>query len=198
MQEKIMLYGVFLLGGFVTITSILRVTVVANSVRNQKDQIWNFIQRGIWNLVEANLGIICACLPMLKQLAKLLFLSMSSASKASRSTGHTNGSTKRDLPIIRNRQKFDLDDTINDRDIRTDVYMHRCKTDSDDAWACGKLYQMNSLPYKGASHDGRKSDETHIMSAKGMESGHSQGSVVSVDIFMAGPLDRDLGITKKL
>ncbi|KAF2032735.1 hypothetical protein EK21DRAFT_109799 [Setomelanomma holmii] len=46
LQEKIMLHAVFLLGGFVTITSILRVTVVANSVRNQQDQTWNFIARG--------------------------------------------------------------------------------------------------------------------------------------------------------
>lgn len=50
-----------------TITSILRTTAVQNSLANQQDITYNFITRGIWTLVEANLGIICACLPVLKQ-----------------------------------------------------------------------------------------------------------------------------------
>jgi hypothetical protein len=40
------------------ITSILRVTAVANSARNQQDQTWNLTQRLIWTLIEANLGSI--------------------------------------------------------------------------------------------------------------------------------------------
>ncbi|KAM0326959.1 hypothetical protein ACHAQA_006080 [Verticillium albo-atrum] len=71
-RDKILLCGIFLLGGFVTITSILRTTSVQNSLKNRADITWNFIERGMWTLVEANLGIISACLPVLKQpLAKL-------------------------------------------------------------------------------------------------------------------------------
>ncbi|KAJ4302366.1 hypothetical protein N0V88_002510 [Collariella sp. IMI 366227] len=65
-RERFMLCGVFLMGIFVTITSILRITSVQNSLHNRQDQTWNFIERGIWTLVEANLGIISACLPVLK------------------------------------------------------------------------------------------------------------------------------------
>ncbi len=35
--------------------------------------IGHFIPRGVWTLIEANTGIICACLPMLKQPLMILF-----------------------------------------------------------------------------------------------------------------------------
>ncbi|KAH7068960.1 hypothetical protein BKA63DRAFT_397026, partial [Paraphoma chrysanthemicola] len=91
LQEKIMLYAVFLLGGFVTITSILRVTAVANSVRNQQDQTWNFITRGVWTLIEANLGIICACLIVLKQAVKRCFSFVFSTTNATKPYGPRSG-----------------------------------------------------------------------------------------------------------
>ncbi|KAF5574009.1 integral membrane protein [Fusarium pseudoanthophilum] len=72
-REKLLLCCIFLLGGFVTITSILRVTSVSNSLRNKKDMTWNFIDRGVWTLIEANLGIIAACLPVLRQPLGKLF-----------------------------------------------------------------------------------------------------------------------------
>lgn len=34
---------------------------------------WNFIDRGVWTLIEANLGIIAACLPVLRQPMGKLF-----------------------------------------------------------------------------------------------------------------------------
>ena len=37
------------------------------SFENKGDITYNFIQRGIWTIIEANLGIISACLPILKQ-----------------------------------------------------------------------------------------------------------------------------------
>lgn len=51
----------------VTITSILRAVSVQNSLANKSDTTWNFIDRGIWTLIEANSGIIGACLPALRQ-----------------------------------------------------------------------------------------------------------------------------------
>lgn len=38
-----------------------------NSLANKSDTTWNFIDRGIWTLIEANSGIIGACLPALRQ-----------------------------------------------------------------------------------------------------------------------------------
>jgi hypothetical protein len=66
LREKIMLFGVFLIGGFVVFAGIMRTTAVSNSFANKSDITWDFIPRGIWTLIEANLGIICACLPILK------------------------------------------------------------------------------------------------------------------------------------
>ncbi len=57
----------------ITICSILRTTSVQNSLKNRQDQTYNFIERGIWTLLEANLGIINACLPILKQALGHLF-----------------------------------------------------------------------------------------------------------------------------
>ncbi|UNI19403.1 hypothetical protein JDV02_005587 [Purpureocillium takamizusanense] len=72
-KSKVMLCCMFLLGGFVTVTSILRTTSVQNSIKNQQDLTYNFIDRGIWTLTEANLGIVTACLLVLKQpLTRLL------------------------------------------------------------------------------------------------------------------------------
>lgn len=51
----------------VTVTSIIRVTSVSNSLKNVSDEIFNFVSRGIWTTVEANLGIVSTCLPILKK-----------------------------------------------------------------------------------------------------------------------------------
>lgn len=51
----------------VTVTSIFRVTSVQNSLKNKGDLTYNFVQRGTWSLLEANLGTISSCLPVLKQ-----------------------------------------------------------------------------------------------------------------------------------
>ncbi|OAA58118.1 integral membrane protein [Niveomyces insectorum RCEF 264] len=84
-RSKVMLCGIFLLGGFVTVTSIIRVTSVQNSLKNLSDQTYNFIQRGIWTLIEANLGTISTCLPVLKQPLGRIFPRMFGSTKKSAS-----------------------------------------------------------------------------------------------------------------
>ncbi|KAM0738705.1 hypothetical protein ACQRIT_006442 [Beauveria bassiana] len=61
-HDKAMLFGLFLLGGFVTVTSILRTTSVQHPLKNRMDITFDFITRGIWTLIEANLGTIIPCL----------------------------------------------------------------------------------------------------------------------------------------
>jgi hypothetical protein len=191
------------------LTSILRVTAVANSVRNQQDQTWNFIQRGIWTLVEANLGIICACLVVLKQLVKRLFSTMFSTSKTgpaasggygrggSGVAGYGNGSTKRNPSSFRNRDHFALDDTI-DEDTRAHFYANTHNNNSEDPWTNRKSYKMASLAQQSTADESRKSDEKHIVSAVGIERDYSQVSVESVYVGTNKPLGLGLGITKKV
>ncbi|PMB69525.1 hypothetical protein BM221_004169 [Beauveria bassiana] len=66
-HDKAMLFGLFLLGGFVTVTSILRTTSVQHPLKNRMDITFDFITRGIWTLIEANLGTIIPCLVVLRQ-----------------------------------------------------------------------------------------------------------------------------------
>ncbi|RYN20768.1 hypothetical protein AA0119_g1565 [Alternaria tenuissima] len=194
LQEKIMLHSVFLLGSFVTITSILRVTAVANSVRNQQDLTWNFIERGIWTMIEANLGIICACLLVLKQVVKRCFLSVLGTipkvkygygSGTSGTVGPATRMSKRET-----QKHFRLDDAVDDE--------HTCGREMNDiyTWPDIKSYKMTSLAYRSASEDGRKSDEKHIVSTKGVERGPSQSSAASADRPANWPLHQ--GITKKM
>lgn len=44
-----------------------------NSLKNKADSTYNFIERGMWTLIEANLGIISACLPVLKRPMSKIF-----------------------------------------------------------------------------------------------------------------------------
>jgi hypothetical protein len=49
----------------VTFASIYRATTIARSASNP-DPTWGPIPATIWSVIEANAGIICACLPMLR------------------------------------------------------------------------------------------------------------------------------------
>ncbi|CAA9964650.1 hypothetical protein P3342_010723 [Pyrenophora teres f. teres] len=56
---------VFGTGGFVTFASIYRATTIARSANNP-DPTLGPVPATIWSVIEANAGIICACLPMLR------------------------------------------------------------------------------------------------------------------------------------
>jgi hypothetical protein len=166
----------------VTITSILRVTAVANSVRNQQDQTWNFIQRGIWTLIEANLGIICACLIVLNQAVRRFFSMLfngfrtgtGSGPRNGPGSGGTAGSAGRDGSTLRSRLHQRFDDTVDDEYTPPEV---RTK------WRKGRSEQMHmtSLAYRDNSNDRHKSDEALMFSSTHTRTAHCHGSVASVD-----------------
>lgn len=78
----------------VCIVSIARVVAVANSAELKKDVTGNFIPRSTLTMVEANVGIICACLPMMQQPLSMffprLFRASSSGATKSASTGRSH------------------------------------------------------------------------------------------------------------
>ncbi|GKZ63770.1 hypothetical protein AnigIFM50267_000053 [Aspergillus niger] len=65
---RIMLSLVFSLGGFVCVTSIVRLVYMATI--DVTDLTYTFTVPGIWTTVETNMSIICACLPMIPSLFK--------------------------------------------------------------------------------------------------------------------------------
>nr|OQO23448.1 hypothetical protein B0A51_07753 [Rachicladosporium sp. CCFEE 5018] len=74
-KQKICLVAVFLLGFFVCLVSVVRLATVWTEVERG-----NFVESGvqaiIWSIVEANVGIICACLVAYKPLLVKYFPSM--------------------------------------------------------------------------------------------------------------------------
>lgn len=127
-----------------TIASIIRVTSVQNSLKNKDDLTFNFIPRGIWTLVEANLGIICSCLPVLKKPLGRMFPRLF-------------GSTK-------NSSAYYLD---NPRQGRGYNLSHLSNPDSTpEMWrGQGKSRQTTSVSGPAKPDPGRKSDEQYIFTA---------------------------------
>ncbi|EER28470.1 hypothetical protein CPC735_063430 [Coccidioides posadasii C735 delta SOWgp] len=83
-RDKIALIFIFSLGAFVCIISVIRVTTIRR-VGKRKDPLWNTFPLGLWSVVEVNTGIVCACMPMIRQSLSVL------KSASHRSYGLTNG-----------------------------------------------------------------------------------------------------------
>ncbi|OAX84593.1 hypothetical protein ACJ72_01047 [Emergomyces africanus] len=81
-NDKIAIIFVFALGGFVCITSIIRTTVIAGGSK-VKDVTWSPLPVAIWSTIEINTGIICSCLPMIRQPLSILFPNLFSNSERS-------------------------------------------------------------------------------------------------------------------
>ncbi|GAB7355535.1 hypothetical protein MBLNU459_g6017t2 [Dothideomycetes sp. NU459] len=65
--HKLALMGVFSLGLFCCLASALRMHALVQSTTNS-DTTWDAAPAFIWSAVEANVGLICACLPAFKHL----------------------------------------------------------------------------------------------------------------------------------
>ncbi|WEW58663.1 hypothetical protein PRK78_004131 [Emydomyces testavorans] len=63
-KTKIAVSSVFAVGIFVCVTSVLRFTTL-NLATSHLDTPWTNIGSSMWTVIEANLGIICACMPAL-------------------------------------------------------------------------------------------------------------------------------------
>ncbi|KAF4551619.1 Hypothetical protein D9617_13g101210 [Elsinoe fawcettii] len=79
-KQKIGLMFVFALGGFVCLTSILRLRSLYD-VTKSTDLTWENGPIAYWSSVEVNVGIICACLPTLKAFAMKYFPNLINSSK---------------------------------------------------------------------------------------------------------------------
>ncbi|PNP52283.1 hypothetical protein FNYG_15856 [Fusarium nygamai] len=66
--QKVAVVFIFTLGVFVTIISIIRLFFILNLDLKSPDVTWNISNSLIWSNVEANIAIVCCCLPSLKPL----------------------------------------------------------------------------------------------------------------------------------
>lgn len=70
--QKIALAGIFLLGGFIIIISIVRLVAVVQVDLTSPDLNWNFVFVAIWTAIEFDMAIVCACLPSLRPILSLV------------------------------------------------------------------------------------------------------------------------------
>lgn len=94
--QRLVLVGIFLLGIFVSIVSIIRLSILMHLDLASPDITYNMSQVFIWSLVETNVGLICACLPSLRPAVKILGLSRLFPSSA---TMARNAYIQQDTPI---------------------------------------------------------------------------------------------------
>ncbi|KAJ9315305.1 hypothetical protein DTO271D3_4472 [Paecilomyces variotii] len=70
-RQKFVISGIFLLGGFVCVVSILR--IIAFNKSNPKDPTYTTINTAMWSSIEQSVGIVCACLPTLRPLVRRIY-----------------------------------------------------------------------------------------------------------------------------
>ncbi|ERF70232.1 hypothetical protein EPUS_00420 [Endocarpon pusillum Z07020] len=90
-RKKRALSGVFLLGGFVCISSLLRIVSLRDIDNN--DITYTLVTTGVWTSTETPLAIVCACLPTLPAYFKSWHQKMS----LNRSKGTEDASSRRSL-----------------------------------------------------------------------------------------------------
>ncbi|KAJ5588538.1 hypothetical protein N7537_011216 [Penicillium hordei] len=75
LSQKLSILGIFLLGGFVCVASIMR--VVTLNIFENDDISYSIMEAATWTFVEPCVGIICACLPTMRPLLRALCCSFS-------------------------------------------------------------------------------------------------------------------------
>ena len=92
LAHRMILIGIFLLGTFVGVVSVVRLIIFIGLDLTSPDVTYNLSEVAIWSGVEINVSLICACLPSLRPAVQWLGLSklfMSTRiSHPSRPSGH--------------------------------------------------------------------------------------------------------------
>ncbi|KAK3678991.1 hypothetical protein LTR78_001444 [Recurvomyces mirabilis] len=72
--QRLAVDGMFLLGCFVSVVSLVRLSVFMGLDLTSPNVTYNLNDVFIWSLVEVNVGIICACIPGLRPAVRVLGL----------------------------------------------------------------------------------------------------------------------------
>ena len=71
LTQRLAIIGLFSVGLFVVVAAGIRIYYLDIVLRETYDVTWEGSHLWLWAAVEANLGIICGCMPWLKSLVKL-------------------------------------------------------------------------------------------------------------------------------
>jgi hypothetical protein len=72
--QRVVLGGIFALGAFVSIVSMIRLSVLLDTANGAFDVTYTYKDVYMWSLVEINVGLTCACLPSLRPIVKVIGL----------------------------------------------------------------------------------------------------------------------------
>ncbi|KAL6830242.1 hypothetical protein V8C40DRAFT_181156 [Trichoderma camerunense] len=96
--QKWALAGIFLVGLFVTIVSIVRLHYLLQGNLTSPDITWNFVDIALWSVLEGNVAIFCACLPFLRPvLSRFTFGIFSLSSLPSKKQQPSSGTLRMSL-----------------------------------------------------------------------------------------------------
>lgn len=96
--QKWALAGIFLVGLFVTIVSIVRLNYLLQGNLTSPDITWNFVDIALWSVLEGNVAIFCACLPFLRPvLSRFTFGIFSLSSLPSKKQQPSSGTLRMSL-----------------------------------------------------------------------------------------------------
>lgn len=73
--RRLILAGMFTLGFFICIVSIIRLTIVMSIRTDDRNVTYNLRDFMLWSTVEINIGLVCACLPSMRPLLQIIGLS---------------------------------------------------------------------------------------------------------------------------
>ncbi|KAL1985736.1 hypothetical protein VTN96DRAFT_7484 [Rasamsonia emersonii] len=90
LSQRLVVCGIFALGGFVCIAGVLRIHFLTLMFKSE-DLTWNISDSFVWSCVEPCIGIVCACLPTLRPLLRRVFGHLFwSTSKRSQTPNNSN------------------------------------------------------------------------------------------------------------
>lgn len=72
--QRLILAGMFMLGLFVCIVSVIRLTEVMAISTEDQDVTWNLKDFILWSMVEIHIGLLCSCLPSMRRILRSLGL----------------------------------------------------------------------------------------------------------------------------
>ncbi|KAI4180119.1 MAG: hypothetical protein L6R41_007439 [Letrouitia leprolyta] len=104
-SKKIGVCGLFLLGGFVCIASIVRF-IFLEGIDDEMDPTWVNVNAGIWSAVEPSIGVVSACLPIMGPLLRTHVMSFSTSVFRSRKYSGEASSAPTGKSGSRDRRSF--------------------------------------------------------------------------------------------
>lgn len=153
LTRKIGLMLMFALGLFTCITSILRMRALVVSVATT-DPTWGSFDALTWSVIEADCGIICACLPFLKHPIKHLFPRLFSS---------VNSRTTPKTPAYR-LSGFGRSGTRSHHHSQwTNLDQQKSLTGSEEAIAPGQIVMKTDISLQTDYVDSHPLEERHVL-----------------------------------